>query len=59
MAPPFLFNSLSVLGFLIHLNVDRVVQLLGQLADGYRAIWLDCYSRKTVGWDVRKSMPEG
>jgi len=35
------------------------VQLLGQLADGYRAIWLDCYSRKTVGWDVRKSMPEG
>jgi transposase InsO family protein len=24
----------------------------------YLAIWLDCYSRKIVGWDVRESMPE-
>jgi putative transposase len=24
----------------------------------YLATWLDCYSRKVVGWDVRASMPE-
>ena len=25
----------------------------------YQAIWLDRYSRKVVGWDVRESIPEG
>ena len=24
----------------------------------YLAVWLDCCSRKTVGWDVRDTMPE-
>ena len=36
--PHFLFNSLNVLGSLIHLDADRAVQFLGQLADVYRAL---------------------
>ena len=36
--PHFLFNSLNVLGSLIHLNPDRAGQFLGQLADVYRAL---------------------
>lgn len=36
--PHFLFNSLNVLGSLIHLDPDRAVQFLGQLADVYRAL---------------------
>ncbi|SFQ84044.1 sensor histidine kinase [Hymenobacter arizonensis] len=36
--PHFLFNSLNVLGSLIHLDPDRAVQFLGQLSDVYRAL---------------------
>ena len=36
--PHFLFNSLNVLGSLIHLDADRAVQFLGQLSDVYRAL---------------------
>ncbi len=36
--PHFLFNSLNVLGALIHLDADRAVQFLGQLSDVYRAL---------------------
>ncbi|GAB3744366.1 histidine kinase [Hymenobacter agri] len=36
--PHFLFNSLNVLGSLIHLDADRAVQFLGQLAEVYRAL---------------------
>jgi sensor histidine kinase YesM len=36
--PHFLFNSLNVLGSLIHLDPDRAVRFLGQLADVYRAL---------------------
>ena len=36
--PHFLFNSLNVLGSLIHLDPDRAVQFLGQLAEVYRAL---------------------
>lgn len=34
--PHFLFNSLNVLGSLIHLDPDRAVQFLGQLSEVYR-----------------------
>ncbi len=34
--PHFLFNSLNVLGSLIHLDADRAGQFLGQLSDVYR-----------------------
>lgn len=36
--PHFLFNSLNVLGSLIHLDADRAGQFLGQLSDVYRAL---------------------
>ncbi|TGE04113.1 sensor histidine kinase [Hymenobacter fodinae] len=36
--PHFLFNSLNVLGSLIHLDADRAVQFLGQLSDVYRVL---------------------
>ena len=36
--PHFLFNSLNVLGSLIHLDADRAVQFLGQLSEVYRAL---------------------
>lgn len=36
--PHFLFNSLNVLGSLIHLDPDRAAQFLGQLAEVYRAL---------------------
>ncbi|TDN38685.1 hypothetical protein E4631_22050 [Hymenobacter sp. UV11] len=36
--PHFLFNSLNVLGSLIHLDADRAVQFLGQLSNVYRAL---------------------
>ena len=36
--PHFLFNSLHVLGSLIHLDPDRAVQFLGQLSEVYRAL---------------------
>ncbi|GGF28899.1 sensor histidine kinase [Hymenobacter cavernae] len=36
--PHFLFNSLNVLGSLIHLDPDRAVQFLSQLAEVYRAL---------------------
>jgi sensor histidine kinase YesM len=36
--PHFLFNSLNVLGSLIHLDPDRAVQFLGQLSEVYRAL---------------------
>ena len=36
--PHFLFNSLNVLGSLIHLDADRAVLFLGQLSDVYRAL---------------------
>jgi sensor histidine kinase YesM len=36
--PHFLFNSLNVLGSLIHLDADRAMQFLGQLSDVYRAL---------------------
>ncbi|MFD2721063.1 sensor histidine kinase [Hymenobacter monticola] len=36
--PHFLFNSLNVLGSLIHIDADRAVQFLGQLSDVYRAL---------------------
>lgn len=36
--PHFLFNSLNVLGSLIHLDADRAAQFLGQLAEVYRAL---------------------
>jgi sensor histidine kinase YesM len=36
--PHFLFNSLNVLGSLIHLDPDRAAQFLGQLSEVYRAL---------------------
>ena len=36
--PHFLFNSLNVLGSLIHIDADRAVQFLGQLSEVYRAL---------------------
>jgi sensor histidine kinase YesM len=38
VAPHFLFNSLNVLGSLIHLDPDRAGQFLGQLSEVYRAL---------------------